>query len=282
MDSIFEFFPDVFVQLAEDGKLLDYKVQESSALYLSVQQWQGMSVRAFLPERIALLFEGAIAQVIRNQAPASLEYSLILSQRKTFFEARLVPGQNRQVLGIIRNISDRKQLEAQLLYDALHDPLTRLPNRTLFMDRVEMAMCRARRHVEHLYAVLFIDLDHFKLINDRWGHGVGDQLLMAIAEVLRQCIRAGDTVARLGGDEFTILLDDIKALEEVQTVAGRIQERLKAPISINETAILAGVSIGIVLGSSRYTQSADLLRDADIALYQAKANGKGCYAIFDP
>jgi diguanylate cyclase (GGDEF)-like protein/PAS domain S-box-containing protein len=273
--------PDVFIRLTEAGKLLEYKVQATSELYLSQQQWQGMSVRAFLPERVSLLFEEAIAQVIQTQTPVSLEYSLILSQSKTFFEARLFPTASQQVIGIIRNISDRRQNEAQLLYDALHDPLTGLPNRTLFMDRVDMAMCRSHRLAAHRYAVLFIDLDRFKQINDQLGHMVGDQLLMAIADLLRQCIRAGDTVARLGGDEFTILLDDIKALDEVKTVAARIQDQLKAPILIDGNAILIGASVGIVLGSSLYTKAVDLLRDADTALYQAKENGKGCYAIFE-
>jgi diguanylate cyclase (GGDEF)-like protein len=278
----FESLPDVFLRLTEDGRLLEYKVQATSELYLSPQQWQGMSVRAFLPERVSLLFEEAIAQAIQTQTPVSLEYSLMLSRQKTFFEARLFPARSRQVLGMIRNISDRKQIETQLLYDALHDPLTGLPNRTLFMDRVDMAMCRSHRLAAHRYAVLFIDLDRFKLINDNLGHVVGDQLLMAIANVLRQCIRAGDTVARLGGDEFTILLDDIKALDEVKIVAARIQEKLKTPILIDENKILIGASVGIVLGSSLYTKAVDLLRDADIALYQAKESGKGCYAIFEP
>lgn len=274
-----EALPDVFLRLTEDGRLLEYKVQTTSELYLSPQQWQGMSVRAFLPERVSTLFEAAIAQVIQAQTPVSLEYSLMLSQQKTFFEARLFPAR-QQVLGMIRNISDRKQIEAQLLYDALHDPLTGLPNRTLFMDRVDMAMCRSQRLATHRYAVLFIDLDRFKLINDNLGHVVGDQLLMAIADLLRQCVRAGDTVARLGGDEFTILLDDIKALDEVEIVAARIQDKLKAPISIDGHEILIGASVGIVLGSALYTKAVDLLRDADIALYRAKENGKGCHAIF--
>jgi diguanylate cyclase (GGDEF)-like protein len=142
-------------------------------------------------------------------------------------------------------------------------------------------MCRSHRLAAHRYAVLFIDLDRFKQINDQLGHMVGDQLLMAIADLLRQCIRAGDTVARLGGDEFTILLDDIKALDEVKTVAARIQDQLKAPILIDGNTILIGASVGIVLGSSLYTKAVDLLRDADTALYQAKENGKGCYAIFE-
>jgi diguanylate cyclase (GGDEF)-like protein len=277
----FESLPDVFLRLTEAGKLLEYKVQATSELYLSPQQWQGMSVRAFLPERVSVLFEAAITQVIQTQTSVTLEYSLMLSQQKTFFEARLFPAR-QQVLGMIRNISDRKQIEAQLLYDALHDPLTGLPNRTLFMDRVDMAMCRSHRLAAHRYAVLFIDLDRFKLINDSLGHVVGDQLLIAISDLLRQCIRAGDTVARLGGDEFTILLDDIKALDEVKTVAARIQEKLKAPILIDAHEISIGASVGIVLGSALYTKAVDLLRDADIALYQAKENGKGCYAIFEP
>jgi diguanylate cyclase (GGDEF)-like protein len=277
----FESLPDVFLRLTEAGTLLEYRVQTTSELYLSAQQWQGMSVRAFLPERVSVLFEAAIAQVIQTQTSVSLEYSLMLSQQKTFFEARLFPAR-QQVLGMIRNISDRKQVEAQLLYDALHDPLTGLPNRTLFMDRVDMAMCRSHRLAAHRYAVLFIDLDRFKLINDNLGHVVGDQLLMAIADLLRQCIRAGDTVARLGGDEFTILLDDIKALDEVKTVASRIHDKLKAPILIDGHKISIGASVGIVLGSAVYTKAVDLLRDADIALYQAKENGKGCYAIFEP
>jgi diguanylate cyclase (GGDEF)-like protein len=276
-----ESLPDVFLRLTETGMLLEYKVQPTSELYLSTQQWQGMSVRAFLPERVSLLFEEAIAQVLQTQTSVSLEYSLMLSQQKTFFEARLFPAR-QQVLAMIRNISDRRQIETQLLHDALHDPLTGLPNRTLFMDRVDMAMCRSHRLAAHRYAVLFIDLDRFKLINDNLGHVVGDQLLMAIADLLRQCIRAGDTVARLGGDEFTILLDDIKALDEVKIVAARIQDKLKAPISIDGNEISIGASVGIALGSSLYTKAVDLLRNADIALYQAKENGKGCYAIFEP
>ncbi len=277
----FDALPDVFLRLTEDGRLLEYRVQTTSELYLSARQWQGLSVRAFLPERVSLLFEEAIAQVIQTQTSVSLEYSLMLSQQKTFFEARLFPARPQQALGMIRNISDRKQVEAQLLYDALHDPLTGLPNRTLFMDRVDMAMCRSHRLAAQRYAVLFIDLDRFKLINDNLGHVVGDQLLMAIADLLRQCIRAGDTVARLGGDEFTILLDDIKALDEVKIVAARILEKLKAPILIDENKILIGASVGIVLGSSSYTKAVDLLRDADVALYRAKENGKGCYVIFE-
>jgi diguanylate cyclase (GGDEF)-like protein len=277
----FESLPDVFLRLTEAGRLLEYKVQATSELYLSPQQWRGMSVRAFLPERVSVLFEAALAQVIQTQTSVSLEYSLMLSQQKTFFEARLFPARPQQVLGMIRNISDRKQIEGQLLHDALHDPLTGLPNRTLFMDRVDMAMCRSHRLAAHRYAVLFIDLDRFKLINDSLGHVVGDQLLIAIADLLRQCIRAGDTVARLGGDEFTILLDDIKALDEVKIVAARIQEKLKAPILIDGHEISIGASVGIVLGSALYTKAVNLLRDADIALYQAKENGKGRYAIFE-
>ena len=281
MEAIFEAFPDVFVRLTHDGKILDYRVQPASELFLHPDQWREQSVHAFLPSRVALLFEEAIAQVVHIEAPVSLEYSLIQGRIKVFYEARLVPVKPQQVIGIIRNISDRKYVEEQLLYDALHDALTGLPNRALFMDRLEMALRRLNRLSNHLFAVLFIDLDGFKLINDSLGHVVGDQLLISIAELLRQCTRAGDTIARLGGDEFTVLLDDIRSLAEVRRVADRIQELLREPISIDGNSIFAGASIGIVLGSASYTKAVDLLRDADIALYQAKESGKGRCAIFD-
>ena len=281
MEAIFEAFPDAFLRLTRDGKILDCRVQPASALFLDPDQWKGQSIYAFLPERVALLFEDAIAQAIHIQSPVSLEYSLTREQAKVFFEARLVPVKPQQVIGIIRDISDRKHIEEQLIYDALHDALTGLPNRVLFMDRLVMALRRLNRLSNHIFAVLFIDLDGFKLINDSLGHVVGDQLLIAIAELLQQCTRTGDTIARMGGDEFTVLVDGIRSLTEVSRVANRIQELLKEPILIQGNSIFAGASIGIVLGSASYTEAADLLRDADIALYQAKESGKGRCVIFD-
>jgi len=168
-----------------------------------------------------------------------------------------------------------------LAHDASHDALTGLPNRNLFMDRVEHAIKYSKRHSDYLFAIFFIDLDRFKMINDSLGHSVGDLFLQAIAELLQGCLRSIDTVARLGGDEFTILIDDIQEVSEALVVAERILNRFLSPLIIKGEAIFPSASIGIVISTSDYDNCVDLLRDADIAMYRAKSLGKGRYTLFD-
>ncbi|MGL5941780.1 MAG: EAL domain-containing protein [Waterburya sp.] len=178
-------------------------------------------------------------------------------------------------------IAQHQQTQEQLSHQALHDALTGLPNRTLFMEHLTKAIQRHQRNQSYLFAVLFIDLDRFKIINDSWGHAVGDQLLMAISRLLQDCCRELDTVARLSGDEFTILLEDLQDFQDAVAIAERILEKLTLPIHLNERKVFSGASIGIVLGGTNYQDGVDLLRDADIAMYRAKALGKGRYAVFD-
>lgn len=180
-----------------------------------------------------------------------------------------------------REIEERCKVEQQLIYDALYDGLTALPNRTLLMDRIDRALHRTKRNPHHLFAVLFIDLDRFKTINDSLGHLVGDQLLVAIAQLLKKDLRTMDTVARLGGDEFVILLDDIHSLQDATTVGERLQRGLKHPLMLKDRTIVSSASIGIALSSPNYENSSEILRDADIAMYRAKEKGKGRYEIFD-
>ena len=181
----------------------------------------------------------------------------------------------------ITDITNRKQIEQQLLHDALHDALTGLPNRTLFMERVAHAIKLSKRHKSYLFAVLFLDLDRFKVVNDSLGHGVGDQLLIAIAQKLEGCLRTTDTVARLGGDEFTILLEDIKDVKDATKVAERIQQALKSPFNLEGQEVFTTASIGIALSSTGYEHTEELLRDADIAMYRAKELGKARHEVFD-
>ncbi len=168
-----------------------------------------------------------------------------------------------------------------LAHDASHDSLTGLPNRNLFMDRMEHAIQYSKRHPNYLFAIFFIDLDRFKMINDSHGHHVGDLFLQAIAKILQSCLRSIDTVARLGGDEFTILVDDIKDVSEALIVADRIFNKFLSPVIINGDAIFPSASIGIVVITPDYENCVDLLRDADIAMYRAKSLGKGRYTLFD-
>lgn len=181
-----------------------------------------------------------------------------------------------------KEIFERKRMEEKLLYDAFHDTLTGLPNRALFMDRLKHAVERSKRNKDYLFAVLFLDLDRFKVINDSLGHTLGDQLLIAIAEKLKACVRPTDTVVRLGGDEFTILLEDIKDVSDAIRVAERIQQELILPFDLYEQEIFTSASIGIALNTTSDHRPDDLLRDADIAMYRAKDLGKARYEIFNP
>ncbi|HEX9399480.1 MAG TPA: EAL domain-containing protein [Anaeromyxobacter sp.] len=178
-------------------------------------------------------------------------------------------------------IEERKRAEARLLYDAFHDALTGLPNRALFLDRLQHVIEAGRRHAEQVYAVLFLDLDRFKVINDTLGHLVGDHLLVAVGERLAECLRPGDTVARLGGDEFGILLDRIGDPPDALQVADRIQKALVKAVDVDGHEIFVTTSIGVALRSERYQRPEQVLRDADIAMYQAKVKGKACCEIFD-
>ncbi len=187
-----------------------------------------------------------------------------------------------RIAGSQTDISDRKRVEQQLLHDALHDALTGLANRSLFLDRLENAVKRARRRTESAFGVLFLDLDRFKVVNDSLGHLVGDQLLIAIARRLEGCLRLGDTVARLGGDEFAILLEDLDDLTYVHRVADRTQRELEMPYILNGQEVYTSASIGIALSDTGYERAEDLLRDADTAMYRAKALGKGRRVVFDP
>jgi diguanylate cyclase (GGDEF)-like protein len=187
-----------------------------------------------------------------------------------------------RVVGSQTDIDARKKAEEQLLHDVVHDALTGLPNRTLFLDRLSQVLERANRSAEYTFAVLFLDLDQFKVINDSLGHNAGDELLVAIGQLFRRSLRSTDTVARLGGDEFVILLDDLHDPNEAVRVAMRIQDALKAPFQVQGQFAYTSASIGIVSSVHGYERTMDILRDADIAMYQAKAMGKACYAVFEP
>ncbi|BFM41040.1 EAL domain-containing protein [Synechocystis sp. LKSZ1] len=190
-------------------------------------------------------------------------------------------GQVLQIQTTSRDISERVRIQDQLKHEAMHDGLTGLPNRNLLVERLELALHRAQRNPQYQFAVLFFDLDRFKVINDSLGHLVGDQVLIEVGHSLQNHLRATDLAARLGGDEFIVLLEDVKGLAEVVLITERILAKLCQPIQIQERDIFLSSSIGIVLNSSHYSEAAEILRDGDIAMYQAKAKGKARYEIFD-
>jgi diguanylate cyclase (GGDEF)-like protein/PAS domain S-box-containing protein len=208
-------------------------------------------------------------------------------------------GQTDRLVIVNRDITERKRAEEMLAHSALHDALTNLPNRTLFLDRVRHAIALSQRHSSYKFAVLFIDLDEFKIFNDSLGHPAGDALLLQIARRLSVSIRGADTIsraatipgtntfggqeslARLGGDEFTILLEDIRDCGDAIRVAERIQARLNTPFVVEGQEVVTTASIGIAFCAAAYSNSEDLVRDAEIAMYRAKQEGKARCQVFD-
>ena len=188
----------------------------------------------------------------------------------------------RRLVGSHSDVTARKEAELNLVHTSLHDALTGLPNRVLFMERLDHALKRAQRSNEKSYGVMYIDLDHFKGINDSLGHLAGDELLMSIATLLRQITRPGDTAARLGGDEFALLIEDIDTEAEALVVAERILEELRTPFILDGLDIHASASIGIAMGQPSDSSTTEVLRRADAALYSAKRDGRGRLQAFEP
>jgi diguanylate cyclase (GGDEF)-like protein/PAS domain S-box-containing protein len=190
-------------------------------------------------------------------------------------------GNAYRMAGSQTDVTEGKRVAEQLLQEALYDGLTKLPNRALFMDRLNHAVRRGER-MGGCFAVLFIDLDRFKFINDSLGHLAGDRLLVETAERIAHFIRPADTFARLGGDEFVILLEDIKETDNVTAVAERIRNAFRTPFSLDDREVFVTASMGIALNSGEYTRPQDVLRDADIAMYRAKEGEPGSWVVFDP
>jgi diguanylate cyclase (GGDEF)-like protein/PAS domain S-box-containing protein len=191
-------------------------------------------------------------------------------------------GEPHRLIGTQTNITDRKKIEARLAHTALHDALTGLPNRVLLTERLQQAFMRYKRDKSNPFAVMFLDLDRFKQVNDTLGHAAGDQLLLALAPRMKRCCREADTVARLSGDEFVLLLPDTSSLEDVEQVAKRLLDEIQRPLTIAGKTINPSASIGIAFADDSFTAYNDILKDADSALYEAKKKGRSSYVIFDP
>jgi diguanylate cyclase (GGDEF)-like protein/PAS domain S-box-containing protein len=246
-------------------------------------------VLSLVDKDTGLMIKDLTTQVIQTGAVLNLPETLTLIT-KNHTEIQIggsiapIRDDNGNMIGtvlVFQDITQRKLIEAQLVRNAFYDALTGLPNRVLFLERLTQVFERGKRRNNERYAVLFLDLDGFKKINDSFGHSVGDDLLIEVARRLESCLRSGDTVARFGGDEFAILIEDIKDVTDATNVAKRIQETLKLAVELKENEILIAASIGIALNSSSYEQPENLLRDADMAMYHAKQQGKARYVVFN-
>lgn len=190
-------------------------------------------------------------------------------------------GIGYRMAGSQSDITSRKLAEQRLAHDALHDSLTGLPNRVLFLDRLQNRLERTKRNPNELFAIMFIDLDRFKVVNDSLGHPVGDQLLITVSQRLKHCLRPEDTISRLSGDEFAVLLNDVSDVNDARRVADRIKGQLVTTAVLGQVERFPTASIGIVVFNTTYQSAGDLLRDADLAMYRAKAQGGNQHQIFD-
>lgn len=277
--ALLRVFPDLMVRLSRSGIYLD--IIAATGFDDISRADIGRSVTECLPHNIAQKYLWLIEQTLETGNPQCHDYFFWVNGTFQYQEARFIECAADEVLVVVRNITDEKYSKNRLFRSAYHDPLTNLPNRMLFLERLREAIARTQTRPDYRFAVLFLDLDRFKIINDSLGHLAGDQLLGMIAERLASCLATKDMLARFGGDEFTILLEDIDDLAQVTQTAERIQQELTHPFQLNQQEIYTSTSIGIVLSTIELTQPEDLVRNADTALYRSKALGGSRCVVFD-
>lgn len=299
--ELFEQAPDGYLVTDGIGTIQEANHAATALLNVDLKFLVGKPLFTFFPQEVHQALLTKLTQLYSANSISEWEVRLIPRQRKPIDAAlsvavvRNYKGEVRELRWLLRDVTERKrrleleqeiiihqQVEEQLRYSSLHDVLTGLPNRALFMHRLERALEHTKRHESYQFAVLFLDLDRFKVINDSLGHTLGDQLLIAIANRLMACLRPTDTAARLGGDEFTILLEGVKGISDTRRVAKRIQTELQLPFLLDTQEVFATASIGIALSATGYERAEDLLRDADTAMYRAKALGQSRCVIFHP
>ena len=239
------------------------------------------------PEDLAGLRKALDAHLHGSTSHFEHEHRMLDSEGKVIWvlsrglAVRGADGKPYRMAGSLTDITAHKHAEHQLLHDALHDALTQLPNRTLFIDHLGLAMEQVRRRKSSVVGVLFVDVDRFKNINDSLGHGIGDKLLVELAHRIAKVLRPGDTVARLGGDEFAVLLADIQGVNDATRVVDRILEVIREKLVIDRHEVTTTASIGVAISSPSYQRPEEILRDADTAMYRAKGAGRNCYQVFD-
>jgi diguanylate cyclase (GGDEF)-like protein/PAS domain S-box-containing protein len=282
--ALFENLPDAAFSLDAAGHVTDANLACARLRGIDGPALVGVPLAEVVAPEDAALTVQHVAATLRGSTQTWNADVVHTSGRRSCTEITAIPmrsgGAVVGVYGVARDVTIHRVMEERLVHQAFHDPLTGLANRVLFRDRVERAMTRATGDAEFV-AVLFVDLDDFKTVNDSLGHAEGDRVLEVAATRLLKATRGYDLVARLGGDEFGVLLEGLKSPEDTADVVARVQQSLSAPLTLGEREVALGASLGVAHGRDATTAD-ELLRNADVAMYRAKAAGKGVHAEFDP
>lgn len=281
LDAVFRALPHVFFRLDRSGCILDCRASTAQDLAWSPEEMVGRRIDRHPERGVREVFRRGLNAVRHGTRMVRFEYPLGSEESRRWYEARMLPFGRDEILAVARNVTDQKTAESTIRHQAYHDALTGIPNRALFGDRLEQALSHARRHGEIL-AVVFLDLDHFKRINDTLGHAAGDRLLVEVASRLVARKRGEDTVARLGGDEFVLVITNLQRPEAIARVAEGIQGALEPTLRLDGHSLHVTASLGIALYPFDAEDSDTLLRNADIALYRAKERGRNTYEIYAP
>ncbi|HHM06353.1 MAG TPA: EAL domain-containing protein [Gammaproteobacteria bacterium] len=282
-DRFFDLSLDLMAVIGFDGCFRQVNRAWAHSLGYDGSALVGRDLRSLLHEDDREKAETALKQLTVSKDRSECEVRFRHRERNfRWLSCRAVAYADEQLIYLsARDVTDRVEAEQRLLHDALHDPLTGLTNRIGFMEPLRRALIQAQRHSGRCFAVMAIDVDRFKVVNDSLGHLAGDDLLKDLARRIQAVVRAGDVVSRLGGDEFAVLLTEINEPADAARIAQRLEERLKLPSCIQGQDVFATVSIGITLSNLGYQQAEEMLRDADTAMYFAKVQGKSRYVIFD-
>ena len=280
LETILKAIPDLFFLMEGDGTILDYHASKKSDLYVIPESFIGKNMSDVLPKEVADKFHIHLAKALQQTEMVTFEYDLTLEYGVAYFEARVTYlSKYQQLAVIIRDITEQHKTAELIRHQAYFDSLTLLPNRFLALDRLTQILNEAERSNEQI-GVMFLDLDDFKKVNDSLGHDVGDKLLIESAKRLQNVLRKEDTVGRLGGDEFIILLRGLNDHHNALSISEVLLKTFREPFNIDGRELILTLSIGIALYPINGIVSSDLLRNADTAMYQAKALGRNTYSFF--
>ena len=277
--ALYEAVPDLLLFLDLKGRFLECKPAKDFQTHIEPEHFLGKTIHEALPESVAEQAMSCLEKAVSAPGVASFEYQMTLPHGESNYESRFIRASEEQVLCIVRDISESKRTQQQLHFLAHYDLLTGLPNRRLFNESLTKAQTFANRTSDTI-AVMFIDLDRFKNINDTLGHGVGDKLLQQVGNRISVCIRESDTVARMGGDEFAVVLVNLREERDAAVVAEKIIEALRLPFTVDGHEVFVGASIGITFYRPGQDDKEVLLEKADVAMYHAKERGRNNYQFY--